>query len=258
MQVPAGCVVAAAQGPRYPQARVLKQHVRGSMTYISLICDCKEVQGKLPHYLIATKTKLTKKLLRAQQALPQTRLKVFSQKSAWCSADNLVEVFQGIAEALKAFPSKKAIVLLDCAPAHLPQRVMQAARKRKLQLAYIPAQTTDFLQPLDLCAFSGFKQFLRVKYQEQRSHAEHGLIDPLAWIWQLMQCPRDYFAARSWRNSFLAVGCNAPKVQNVHKELQRLMDFPLTFPGSEKPTAKELACVWPERRRMPYAHKALF
>eukprot|EP00435_Cladocopium_sp_Y103_P036035 s967_g9.t1 len=68
MPGPAGCVVASPPSRRYLQARVLKQHVRGSMTYISIICDPAEIQGKLPHYLIGTRTKLTKRLLWAQRA----------------------------------------------------------------------------------------------------------------------------------------------------------------------------------------------
>ena len=57
--------------------------------------------------------------------------------------------------------AKQGVVLLDCAPAHLPRQVMAMARKCKLQLIYIPAQTTDYLQPLDLQGFSPFKQYLK-------------------------------------------------------------------------------------------------
>ena len=135
---------------------------------------------------------------------------------------------------LKGFPSKQGVVLLDCAPAHLPRQVMAMARKCKLQLVYIPAQTTDYLQPLDLQGFSPFKQYLKRKHQELRSYSEHGLVPPLAWLWQCMQAPHEFWAARQWQKSFDAVGCNGPG--QVHKALQHLMGAGVPWPGPDRPT----------------------
>ena len=97
-------------------AKVSKQDRRGAWTYLSLICNSTDVQGKLPHYLIGSKTRLTRKLLRAQKALPPTRLKIIAQKSAWTSAANLVQLLRDIGEVLKLYPGKQGILLLDCAP----------------------------------------------------------------------------------------------------------------------------------------------
>ena len=196
-----------------------------------------------------------KKLLRAQRALPQTRLRVLRQKSAWTSAANSAQIPKEIAEVLKSFPSKQGVVLLDCAPAHLPRQVMAMARKCKLQLVYIPAQTTDYLQPLDLQGFSPFKQFLIRKHQELRSYSEHGLVPPLAWLWQCMQAPHEFWAARQWQKSFDAVGCNGPG--QVHKALQHFMGAGVPWPGPDRPTPQQMQCVWPARRQMAHAYKAL-
>ena len=213
----------------------------------------------LPHYLIGSKTRLTRKLLRAQQALPQTRLKIVAQKSAWTSAANMVQLLRDIREVLKLYPSKQGILLLDCAPSHLPKQVMQEAKKQKVQLAYIPAQCTDLLQPLDIAGFAGFKSFLRARHEELKASSQHGLVNPLAWIYELMQCPREYFARKAWRGSFASVGCtNPPDPQALHKELREFMGFPVSFPEGVKPTVEEVRCMWPERRCMAYAYKALF
>lgn len=258
MTPPIGCVAKprTARG-KQPHAQVLKQHVRGAWTYVSVICNCKHIQGKLPHFLIGTQVKLTKKLLRAQRALPQTRLRVLRQQSAWTSAANTAQILKEIAEVLKSFPSKQGVVLLDCAPAHLPRQVMAMARKCKLQLIYIPAQTTDYLQPLDLQGFSPFKQYLKRKHQELRSYSEHGLVPPLAWLWQCcMQAPHECWAARQWQKSFDAVGCTGPG--QVHKALQHLMGAGVPWPGPDRPTPQQMQCVWPARRQMAHAYKALF
>ena len=254
MTPPIGCVAKPrTAGGKQPHAQVLKQHVRGAWTYVSVICNCKHIQGKLPHFLIGTQVKLTKKLLRAQRALPQTRLRVLRQKSAWTSAANSAQILKEIAEVLKSFPSKQGVALLDCAPAHL--QVMAMARKCKLQLVYIPAQTTDYLQPLDLQGFSPFKQYLKRKHQELRSYSEHGLVPPLAWLLQCMQAPHEFWAARQWQKSFDAVGCNGPG--QVHKALQHLMGAGVPWPGPDRPTPQQMQCVWPARRQMAHAYKAL-
>ena len=87
-------------------AKVSKQDRRGAWTYLSLICNATDVQGKLPHYLIGSKTRLTRKLLRAQKALPPTRLKIIAQKSAWTSAANMVQLLRDIGEVLKLYPGR--------------------------------------------------------------------------------------------------------------------------------------------------------
>ena len=170
----------------------------------------------------------------APSALCHKLVCVLRQKSAWTSAANSAQILKEIAEVLKGFPSKQGVVLLDCAPAHLPRQVMAMARKCKLQLVYIPAQTTDYLQPLDLQCFSPFKQYLKRKHQELRSYSEHGLVPPLAWLWQCMQAPHEFWAARQWQKSFDAVGCNGPG--QVHKALQHLMGAGVPWPGPDRPT----------------------
>ena len=115
MTPPIGCVAKPrTAGGKQPHAQVLKQHVRGAWTYL---CQ-RDLQlqahpRKLPHFFIGTQVKLTKKLLRAQRALPQTRLRVLRQKSAWTSAANSAQILKEIAEVLKSFPSKQGVVLLD-------------------------------------------------------------------------------------------------------------------------------------------------
>ena len=54
MTPPIGCVAKPrTAGGKQPHAQVLKQHVR-AWTYVSVICNCKHIQGKLPHFLIGT------------------------------------------------------------------------------------------------------------------------------------------------------------------------------------------------------------
>ena len=149
---------------------VRKQDMRGALTYVSVVCDMQHIQGKLPmqhiqgklpHYLFGSETKLTKKLLKGQHALPQTWLRVIRQKSAWTSSKNISMIVKDLAGVLKSWPDLQAILLLDVASPHLAKEVMEAARLNQVQLLYIPAGLTDKLQPLDLTAFHSFKTHLK-------------------------------------------------------------------------------------------------
>lgn len=250
-----GCV--SLQDRRH-RMKVKKQDVRGALTYVSIICDSKDIQCHLPHYLIGSEAKITKKFLRAQQALPQTSLRVLRRKSAWTTSADLVLILKELATVLKSWPTLQPVLILDAAPSHLPKTVMQTARRCKIQLLFVPAGCTDKLQPLDLAAFSAFKSHLKRKQQVLRAGSVDGLIDPLAWVFDIMQCPRYFFAAKSWARSFESIGAsNPPRADRLHSELQRFFGEVIVMPEGSKPSAAELQSIWPERRRMAYAYKAL-
>lgn len=251
MQGLPGCV--AMEGQKHRMA-VRKEDLRGSFTYVSLICDSVAIQPLLPHYLLCSEAKLSKKLLKGQRALPQTCLRVVRQKSAWASKENLKNILKDVADLLTGFPLQP-ILLLDVASAHITKDVMIFARKMKIQLLYVPAGCTDKLQPLDLQAFASFKTYLKGKYQALRLGNGAGP-QPLEWIYELMQCPRMFFASKKWKHSFEAVGSSlAP--EKIHRSLAEYMDHPKKMPEGLKPSAADLLMVFPTRRRMAYAPGAL-
>lgn len=253
LQLP-GCVAL----PRHASLRmpVWKQDVRGALTYVSTICDAPHIQGKLPHYLFGTETKLTQKLLRGQRRLPQTALHIVRQKSAWTSCKNITKIVRDLGKVLKPYPFQP-ILLLDVASSHLAKETMVCARRNGVQLLYIPAGCTDKIQPLDIAGFHPLKTHLKRKYQELRAGSCEGLIDPLAWLFELMQCP-SYFAGKSWKRTFESVGAaKPPDTAHLHTELRKFMDMPLHMPPGSKPSKEALQSIWPERRRMAYAYTAL-
>lgn len=116
LQLP-GCVAL----PRHASLRmpVRKQDVRGALTYVSIICDAPHIQGKLPHYLFGTETKLTQKLLRGQRRLPQTALHIVRQKSAWTSCKNITKIVRDLGKVLKPYPFQSCCWMLR---PHISQR----------------------------------------------------------------------------------------------------------------------------------------
>ncbi|CAJ1384733.1 unnamed protein product [Effrenium voratum] len=210
----AGCVAAACvqRGLRL-RAKVKKENLRGAMSYVALICDSAELQGKLPHYLIGSTVRLTKTIMKGIAALPATQLRILRRKSAWNTSEVMVAIIKDVSKTLQPVldaGNVQPVLLLDCAPAHLPLPVMQAASDCGIQLLFIPSSCTHIAQPLDIRAFAGFKMYLKKVHRELRAASAEGLISPLAWIWHLTQAPRQFFAAKKWKPSFEAVGAGGP------------------------------------------------
>ena len=258
---PMGCVAREAFGhtrPKGPHMKLQKSRRRGAYTYVALICDNPAVQPLLPHFLISTKTRLPQKMCRAYHALPPTKLQLLRGESSWVTASCMVTMLKELKKALEpVVADMKPVLLLDCAMPHLPKIVMSCARKLGVQLLYIPSCSTSLIQPLDVYGFSAFKMFLRRKYLEQRVTALGGHPEPLAWLWQVSQSPREFFASKSWAHAFQGVGC-ARDVTLLQSDLREFMDNPMLFPPPVKPTLAEMALVWPQRRRMGYAAGMLF
>ena len=98
----AGCVT-AEHGRQVPfTAKVKKENHRGCFTYVAIICTCTSLQGKLPHYLLGSRARLTKAVMRGQAALPQTNLKVLAQQSAWNSSPCMVQILEEVAAVIKS------------------------------------------------------------------------------------------------------------------------------------------------------------
>ena len=116
---------------------------------------------------------------------------------------------------------------------------MQAARRCKIELVYIPAASTRLLQPLDVYAFTAFKHCLRCSYQDLRRTAPDGTPEALPWLWALGEMPRHFFAARKWAKAFAGVGATGEAAQ-LHSTLAAFMQHPETLP---KPTAEEVQCA---------------
>lgn len=256
-----GCVVESQCWkihPRGPHMTVRKDWRKISWTYCAVICNNPAIQAVLPHFLLCGEKRLPQRTVKAFQALPVTRLQLLRAKSSWVTAETMIIIVTALKEALKPWiPKVKPILLLDTACPHLPKRFMSSAKKQGFQLLYVPSCTTGLAQPLDVYAFSAFKMYLRRKYMEQRRTALEGQPELLAWLWQLSQAPQDFFASKKWTHAFEGVGtaCNVTK---LHSTLAAFMGHPTVFPCPAKPSAAEMALIWPKRRKMEHAASSLF
>ncbi|RMX51872.1 hypothetical protein pdam_00025406 [Pocillopora damicornis] len=258
-----GCVINRKQYkgsglPAVPHAKIQPAGRRGTFTYCAVIASNTGIQPALPHFLVSNGTRLSSKVVKAFKCLPKTQLQVLRRKSAWVTSDLMIAILQEVAKALEPFLHQfRPVLLLDGAPAHVSEAVMRAARKLNISLVYIPCGATSLCQPLDVYAFSSFKQYLRQKYHEHRQTATDGLPSTLAWLWQLGQAPRQFFCSKSWAKCFRGVGASG-KASDLHSVLASFMEHPTCLPASSKPTSEDVRLIWPQNRRMKYAYACLY
>ncbi|CAK9043098.1 DDE-1 domain-containing protein [Durusdinium trenchii] len=217
-----------------------------------------ETSAVLPHFLVCSEARLPKSVASGFAALPQTKLRLLRAKSSWVTADSMISILADVRKALAPWlPMVKPILVLDTASPHLPKKVMSFAKKQGLQLLFVPSCSTSLLQPLDIAAFGGFKQWVKRKNMVLRQTAVDGQPELLEFLWQLSQAPRDFFGGKKWAHAFEGVGCGRD-VTKLHSALKKFMQHPESFPHSAKPSPAEMALIWPKRRKMSYAGACLF
>ena len=179
---------------------------------MAVISSCQILQQELPHMLIGSEAKLTRKLMKSMEDLPPSRLQLVRQKSAWCNAANLVDYFRKLQVALAPYMEiLRPVVVLDVAPSHLPEAVMRGAQECGLELVFVPAGTTSIAQPLDVFGFRSFKAWLARELQLLRpSIPERSPISTKDLLGILRRAPTDFFGRRHWDKAFRCLGVGPP------------------------------------------------
>jgi hypothetical protein len=159
----------------------------------------------------------------------------------------MCEILELLSHALKEFPWFQPILLLDTASCHIADAVAAKAAALNIWLVPVPAGLTHLLQPLDVYAFSGYKEFLRQQYRKSR--AEKGTVSPLTWLQLIFRVCTSYLNSRKWSPAFAQVGLGA-KASALSTELQSL--FPTGLPKQPLTclTGAELGRLMPVNRHV--------
>jgi len=253
----AGLVVTRSE--RTARASVKKQDARTNLTYVALVCDDDSMQEHMPHIIITSQSKTTNAQLRALNASFRPNVHIWrEEKSSWNNSKLMQRILVLIRKAVAGKPDIQPVLILDVAPCHITKEVMQKARSSGVWLVYVPAQVTFVLQPLDTHGFSSFKAWLRRMYEELRSASTDGVVDRLRWLQLLQAAKQSYFDQRSWTHAFHDTGARLPCASLTKELLQHVAPRVARCAVSQQPEQQTLALFWPRRRRMEYAHDALF
>ena len=236
-----------------------KQDARTTVTYVALVCDGDSMQERMPHFIITSKAKATLAQMHALHASFQSNVHIWrGEKSSWNNSKLMQRILVLIHKAVANKHDVQPVLILDVAPCHITQQVMQKARSLGVWLVYVPGQVTFLNQPLDTHCFSSFKTWLRRRYEELRSTSADCVVNRLQWLRTLQKAKESFFDQRSWTGAFQDTGARLPCSSLTKDLLAHTKPNVARCAAALEPDAKLLELFWPRRRRMDYAHAALF
>ena len=117
-------------------------------------------------------------------------------------------------------PRARAVLLMDTSPAHWQPSVLEACRRNRLRLVFIPALCTSLLQPLDSHILGAFKFCLRRLVHDISVVSMPP--DGETWVKRVLRCLASTIEAvlcgRRWAKAFEGNGFG-PKRFNVSRRL---------------------------------------
>ena len=114
---------------RTAKAFVKKQDARTSVTYVALVSDDDSMQERMPHFIITSKAKTTLAQMHALHASFQSNVHIWREgKSSWKNSKLMQRILVFIHKAVANKHDVQPVLILDVAPCHITQQVMQKAR----------------------------------------------------------------------------------------------------------------------------------
>jgi hypothetical protein len=148
---------------------------------MATICSDPVLAKYLPQVVVGNEHVLPHRLCAAVASDPALNpancdFLLWRRKTSWVTAETMVEYFETLCKNLAhVLPNRLCLLLLDACQAHLHRAVLETARARYLKLVVIPAQTTPWLQPLDLFVFRSFRE-------KMDGQSADGNLSQMAWL----------------------------------------------------------------------------
>jgi hypothetical protein len=214
-----------------------KGYQRKAFTYVSIICDDKEMQAKLPQIvLIAEKMCSARDIEQTKATLPNNVL-VWRQKSSWVNNDVFAQIVRLIGKSVKAAaPAAKPFLLMDARKVHYSVPVLRAAQAVGVTVLVIPASCTHLLQMLDTDVFARFKSNFRNRLHRCLSVGPNRDLPTATVLAELGNSIREVVQGNDWSGVFRKNGFDRSEPfarQSLLRELEweTLPALPLELPS---------------------------
>ncbi len=223
---------------------------RACLTLVAFIADSLPWQRQLPQFIIGNEHVLPKSWTKGF-VQGCGNLFVLRRKSSWVTQQVLVSMLKTVAAALRRTSLSPFIVLsMDTCPVHLTETVARACARMQVHLHLIPANTTRFLQPLDVQVFAEFKLRLSQRFHAAITASNSGRLSRAEYMDLLCDVVRVTFT-KDWSRAFRRTGFWMDRL-GLSASLLRAMNVP-SAPAVEVslPTLADLQAVYPRRRQIP-------
>lgn len=190
---------------RFTQA-VDRKMTRAHTTLVAFICNDDALQSNLPQVFLPASKTLTATDREAFRNLGAP-IETWEGSNGWMNVETMTSILTRLRQRVREKrPNARLLLLMDAASPHISNDVLVHAAKLQIYVLLVPSQMTWLMQPLDVFAFSPFKQ--RLYDLQEKCRSEHGTttLPRQAWIKNVGQATHEIIVKGSWSLAFSACG----------------------------------------------------
>ena len=178
------------------------RHKRTAMSLLLTVSPEEAVQASLPQIFLGNRVVLPRWV--ADVAEEDTSL-LWRQRSSWNCEATMVKYLEHLASVLQDFGGQQPILVCDCAPMHVTDKVVRAATRLNIWFVLVPPATTFMLQPADVGVIRHVKADLRRRQEASKQSFSHGNVPTEEWVRCLLTV-QHVMRTRSWQSVFERCG----------------------------------------------------
>ena len=233
-----------------PHAAVPANRRRGAVTLCALLTHRTDVQPLLPQLVLGNRHVLPRAFCAQMSAAVDPSVHFWSERSGWMSQAVLIQYLSLLVDVLDGLPHLQGILVMDCAPAHMGQAVLEFAKDHGLKVCFVPAGCTGYLQPLDVGCFSPLKAFLRREARDVLS--TKGSCPKLDWALAINKAAAQFLRSRRWEHVFCQCGILGHR-SNLTGFMQEMAGkYAEVEPAAVAPSPHVIAGLVPRNRHVLY------
>ena len=224
---------------------------RSSVSLVASVCDDPAIQRLLPQVFVTNEHVLTKADVAHLNGTCSRNVFFARRKSSWVNAGLLVEIVKLLAKCLGTVVQTHRVVLfVDALRAHLHSSVLKACAAAGLFVVVIPACTTAWLQPLDVCVFGRYKRWVRHELERKRLAAAGGKLDRVDVMDVYCRGLGVVVEANAWQHAFAVTGLKGQLDVSQELRLRLKWEVPPVIPAA-LPSLSDLQAIFPKGATIP-------
>ena len=224
---------------------------RSAVSLVALVCDDDLIQPLLPQVFISNEHVLSAADVAELSSTCPGNAFVARRRSSWVNAPVFCEIIGLLAASLgQVIRSFTVVLCMDTCKAHLHTSVLAACADAGIFIMYVPALTTGWLQPLDVCVFSRYKLWVVRELERLRLATPTGSLPRAAVLGAYCRGIRSVLEAQSWARAFAVTGLSGQG--NLSAELRKRLQWDAAEQvPSTLPPLSDLQSVYPRNFHIP-------
>jgi hypothetical protein len=224
---------------------------RSAVSLVSFLCDDPVVQPCLPHVFVSNTHVLSKADVAATNEACPRNVFCIRRKSSWVNTPLLLEILRLLVDCLGEVLRTHTVVLyMDACRTHLHRSVASVCAEVGIFVVFIPASTTAWLQPLDVCVFGRYKLWVARELERRRLATATGRLSRAEVMNVYTRGIPAIMESQSWVRAFQVTGLSGQ--EHLSMELMKRLQWDAAEGvPSNLPSLSDLRSIYPRGSTIP-------